>query len=137
MTIGSWVVLGILAACGVGIAVAVVVWAHESYSKKSVKIGYVVGAVVLAVTVVLCYILFWYRSNSESGRRALKDQQANLHGGIERTVTVYDIDGEIIEQYSGKFDIETDRQSYILFDDEQGKRHIIYYTTGTIIVDEK
>ena len=30
-----------------------------------------------------------------------------------------------------------DQQSYILFDDEEGKRHIIYYTTGTITVDEK
>lgn len=137
MTIGSWVILGILAACGVGIAIAVVVGTHESYSKKAAKIGYVIGAVVIAVTAGICYLFFWYRSNSEAGRRALKDQQANLRGGIERTVTVYDIDGEIIEQYSGKFDIETDRQSYILFDDEQGKRHIIYYTTGTIIVDEK
>lgn len=137
MTIGSWVVLGILAACGIGIAIAVVVCAYDCYDKKAVKIGYVIGAVVIAVTVALCYLFFWYRTNSEAGRRALKDQQANLHGGIERTVTVYDIDGEIIEQYSGKFDIETDLQSYILFDDEQGKRHIIYYTTGTIIVDEK
>lgn len=67
----------------------------------------------------------------------MKDQQSNLNGGIERVVSVYDIDGDLIVQYSGKFDIETDRESYILFDDEQGKRHIIYYTTGTIIVDEK
>lgn len=137
MTIGSWVFMGLLGACGTGMAVMAVALSQYSYSKNAKKIGFIVGAAVLAVTVVLCYLFFWYRSNSESGRRALKDQQANLHGGIERTVTVYDIGGEIIEQYSGKFDIETDRQSYILFDDEQGKRHIIYYTTGTIIVDEK
>ena len=56
---------------------------------------------------------------------------------IERTVSVYDVNGQLIKEYSGKFDIETDRESYILFDDEDGNRHMIYYTTGTIIVDEK
>ena len=52
-------------------------------------------------------------------------------------MSVYDINGILIKQYDGKFDIETDRNNYILFDDETGKRHVIYYTTGTVIVDEK
>lgn len=94
-------------------------------------------AVVVILTVAACLVFFWWRTNSASGQRALKDQQSELNGGIQRVVTVYDIDGDVIAQYSGRFDIETDRQSYILFDDEEGKRHIIYYTTGTITVDEK
>ena len=28
-------------------------------------------------------------------------------------------------------------ENRILFDDEDGKRHVIYYPTGTIIIDEK
>lgn len=133
MTIGAWVVVGIIALCGIGIALFLFWGASEEKSK-----GMMIGAIfTIIVTVALCVLFIWYRSNSASGQRALKDQKSNLSGGIERTVSVYDIDGELIEQYSGRFDIETDRSSYILFDDEQGKRHIIYYTTGTIIVDEK
>ena len=61
--------------------------------------------------------------------------QSDFGGGIERTVTVYDIDGEIIQEYSGKFDVDYDSER-IKFDDENGERHVIYYTTGTVIIDE-
>ncbi len=133
MTIGAWVTVGVLGLAGLLFTVALFKLASEEKSA-----GYVIGAVLLLVaTIVVCGIIIWYRSTSATGQRALKDQQSNLSGGIERTVSVYDINGQLIEQYNGKFDIETDRESYILFDDEQGKRHIIYYTTGTIIVDEK
>ena len=50
---------------------------------------------------------------------------------------VYDVNGKLIEKYEGKFDVETDHDNYILFDDEEGRRHIIFYKTGTVIVDEK
>ena len=76
-------------------------------------------------------------SNTERGKRALKDQKSNFANGIERIVRVFDVNGELIEEYEGKFDVETGNADYILFDDENGKRHIIYYTTGTIIIDEK
>ena len=39
-----------------------------------------------------------------------KDQQSNLSGGIDRTVSVYDVNGQLIKEYSGKFDIETDQR---------------------------
>lgn len=79
---------------------------------------------------------FWYYNSTESGKRAIKDWQSNTTGGITRTVTVYDINGKEIAKYEGKFDVEYDAER-IKFDDEEGKRHIIYYTTGTIIIDEK
>ena len=78
--------------------------------------------------------------NTESGKRAVKDMQSEIHGGIERTVEVYDVNGELIKTYEGKFDVEvgnTDGNPYIVFDDENNKRHIVYYTTGTILIDEK
>ena len=102
-----------------------------------------VGAGILIISIVLAAALIitpCVYSNTEVGKRALKDQQSNFNNGIEREVKVYDVSGELIEQYEGKFDIEVSNKSgtpYVLFDDEQGKRHIIYYTTGTIIVDEK
>ena len=63
-------------------------------------------------------------------------QKSNFEGGIEREVRVYDVDGELIQSYAGKFDVVHD-ENRILFDDEDGKRHVIYYPTGTIIIDEK
>lgn len=78
--------------------------------------------------------------NTESGKRAIKDLKSEMESGINRTVLVYDVQGELIREYSGKFDIDTGNSSgtpYIVFDDENGKRHIVYYTTGTILIDEK
>ena len=46
-----------------------------------------------------------------------------------------DTTGEILAQYSGKFDVET-KDGWLLFDDEAGKRHMIYVATGTVIIDE-
>lgn len=138
MTIGAWVGLGFIALTGLGIAaIPLVYYISERKLRKNPVWALIVSIVLVVGTVAICWVFIWYRGNSESGKRALKDQQSNLNGGIERVVSVYDIDGELIEQYTGKFDIETDRNSYILFDDEDGNRHIVYYTTGTIIVDEK
>ena len=140
MTIGAWVVVIIIGVFGLSIA-GVLLWiavTTDGTYEKGPKIGFSIAtAAVVLVTALICGSFVWYRLNSESGRRALKDQQSNLSGGIERTVSVYDVNGQLIKEYSGKFDIETDRESYILFDDEDGNRHMIYYTTGTIIVDEK
>ena len=58
-----------------------------------------------------------------------------INKGIDRTVKVYDVNGKLIQEYDGKFDIEYD-DDRIVFDDENNKRHIIYYPTGTIIIDE-
>ena len=98
-------------------------------------IGIIIVAIILSVALIIGPFVYM---KTESGKRALKDQKSNFgKNDVVRTVTVYDINGKIIEQYTGKFDIETDREKYILFDDENGNRHIIYYTTGTVLVDEQ
>lgn len=83
---------------------------------------------LLALCLVLC--------SCSTCDRACKDYQSDVDGGLYRTVKVYDIDGDLLAEYTGKFDIETDHSTYILWDDEMGKRHIIYFTTATIIIDE-
>lgn len=103
---------------------------ETSVGVSFIIVGLVIG---LAISIGSGYWLY----GTESGKRAQKDWISETAGGIQRTVTVYDIDGEIIQTYEGKFDIETNEQNYILFEDEKGERHTIYYTTGTIIVDEK
>ena len=46
------------------------------------------------------------------------------------------MEGDLIQEYEGKFDIEYNEHR-IKFDDENGKRHLIYHDTGTVIIDEK
>ncbi len=131
MTIGCiiFICLGGLILIG-GIAISI--WAFVEQD-AAFGIGMLLVALILAAACIITSIIY---SQTEAGQRALKDQKSNFGDGIERTVTVYDINGEIIEQYSGKFDVETTSE-YIIFDDENDKRHMIYYTTGTVIIDEK
>ncbi len=139
ITIGAWFVVWVIVVFGLivaGLCLAIAINAKTPY-ERTARVGFSIAtAVTVLITVAICWGFIWYRNNSESGRRALRDQESNLSGGIERTVSVYDVNGNLIKEYSGKFDIETDHDSYILFDDENGNRHMIYYTTGTIIVDE-
>jgi len=88
------------------------------------------------VFVLLIIMSCWYLTSTEEGKRKIKDFTSDVSGGIPRHVRVYDFNGEIIEEYKGTFDIETDHNNYILFDDENNLRHIIYFTTGTVIIDE-
>ena len=136
MTIGAWVVLAVIAIVGICIAVFAWFYMHKELGLRT-PVSVLSCCAILLITAIACGVFFWYRSSSASGQRALKDQQSNLNGGIERIVRVFDVNGHLIERYEGRFDVETDRQTYILFDDENGKRHIIYYTTGTVIIDEK
>ena len=99
--------------------------------KKSVAI--ILG---ILVNIVLIFGVFYYYTNTASGVRAYKTQKSELSMGLDRTIKVYDVDGDLIQEYDGKFDITYD-ENRIMFDDENGKRHIIYYPTGTVIIDEK
>lgn len=56
---------------------------------------------------------------------SVTDQKSDLDNGLERTVTIYTADGEIIAQYTGKIDIEGNDGGYVLFDYE-GKRYTYY-----------
>lgn len=87
------------------------------------------------IIVILLIGMLWWYGNTESGKQAYKTQTSNINGGIEKTVEVYDSTGNLIKQYSGKYDIDY-KYDKIIFNDENGKRHVICYTTGTVIVDE-
>lgn len=133
MTIASIVGIIIIGICGLALT-GLLFWGATQEQTGGYAIG---AAVTFVLTLCLCFGIAWYQTNTEAGKRALKDEQSNLHGGITRTVEVYDVNGQMIKTYEGRFDIETDKDNYILFDDEDGNRHIIYFTTGTIIIDEK
>lgn len=95
-------------------------------SKKKIIIGCIIAVFVIAGIIFL---------NRASLNRWLKDRQSQYSNGIQRSVFVYDMEGDLIQEYHGKFDIEWS-DDRLRFDDENGKRHIIYFKSGTVIVDE-
>lgn len=132
-----YVTVAIIGAIGIAAVIACIYWLSERrYYEESVLAPILSIIGIIIVTLAICGGIIWYLYGTEDGKRVIKDTKSNIYGGIERTVTVYDINGEIIQQYQGKFDVDYDAER-IKFDDEKGKRHIIYYTTGTVVIDEK
>ena len=135
MTVGA--LLSII--FGVIIIIVGVIYTFMAIQDEAIGIGITCFIVSFLIGIALISGAIFYL-NTETGKRAIKDMESNLDGGINRVVNVYDVNGEIIKTYEGKFDVEVGNahgSPYILFDDENNKRHIVYYTTGTIFIDEK
>lgn len=119
MTIVGWILFGFGCLTVIGLAIGAIVCNYDRW-------WVVVLSIVLAIA--LCvgfYVLgIWYFSSTASGIRAMTDQHSELSNGINRTVTVYTANGDIIAQYVGKIDIEME-EDYVKFD-WAGKRYIYY-----------
>ena len=113
-----------------GAALAYIAW---DYKKR------ISGCAILVIAAMLIVGLYfgmrWHFNHTARGQRAMKTQESNFNNGIMRKVEVYDATGNLIREYEGKFDIDYD-DDRIIFDDQDGMRHVIYYPTGTVIVDE-
>ena len=130
MTIGLWILTILIGVCGIGFAIWQMWW--------SGNIGD--GLPTLIITILLVGISIsgghWYCSSTATGVRAMKDQQSNLNKGLMREITITAEDGREIFHYVGKCDIETTNE-YILFEDENGLRQMIYWgVQDTIIISE-
>ena len=136
MTIGLWVTAGVLGVLGIFITIFV------SYSAWDSCDNWVLHSLVCLLVVALVVgavigVGHWYCNSTASGVRAMKDQESNLNNGLKREIIITAEDGREIFYYEGKCDIETDHSSYILFEDEDGYRHIIYKgVQDTIIINE-
>lgn len=119
MTIAGWVLFLLFAAIISAFAV-VAFMTCDSIAAKSISV--IVGVILVFA---LLFGMLWYFNNTASGQRELLDQKSNFNNGIERTVTVYTANGEVIAQYTGKIDIDTNDGGYVKFDFE-GKRYIYY-----------
>ena len=129
MTISAWISFVCIAGFLIGIGLYI---GYVVDGEHTTLIGGLIG---IFLSILLLIGMLWYFNSTAAGSRALKTQESNFNRGINRTITVYDIEGDIIQQFSGKFDIEYD-DDRIMFDDENNLRHIIYYPTGTVIIDE-
>jgi hypothetical protein len=132
--IATWIFVILTILIGLGIIGWCIYYIIDSGDKLAPIIGIVI-TFILCVAIIFG-LLFWLYG-TESGERAQKSTKSNISGGIERVITVYDINGKIIKTYDGKFDVDSSSPNKVMFDDENGKRHTIYFTTATVTIDEK
>jgi hypothetical protein len=114
----------------IGLLIVGVVIGVAFLLSDNLKVTTVAG---IASFVIVFGCIAWYLTGTESGKRTVKSFQSDIGHGIERTVYVYDREGDLIKKYEGKFDIETN-DNKVLFD-INGKRVIIY--NATVIAEEK
>lgn len=88
--------------------------------KKKIAVFALLAAMVLALT------------SCASLSREVKSFGSDITGGLNRTVTVYSYDGDVLGQWSGKFDV-SESESETFFD-VNGKRVIIH---GGIVINEE
>lgn len=88
--------------------------------------------IVCAAVFGVCVAVF-NMTGCASCSRTMKSFSSDLDGGLDRTVTLYDYNGEVLDQWSGKFDLSSSEEE-IYFDDQNGKRVIIH---GGIVVAEE
>lgn len=84
------------------------------------------------VVLAIIFIMIGLCSCTASQRREWKSISSDLTGGLERTVTVYDYNGNEIKSWTGKFDV-SDSENEVYFDVD-GKRVIIH---GGIVINEE
>ena len=126
MTIGGATGCALIVACLIAIAVSTCMICES--------IGFKIMWTSIAIVGSLLTIggFLFYFNGTEAGKRELKSEQSNLHGGIERTVTVYDYNSNKISSWSGTFDVTN--SEYETYFDIDGKRVVIH---GGIVINEE
>ena len=120
----------------VGIYVLATLEKISKYDRNMAK-GVSIAAICIGLLMVIALVFWLY--GTQSGARAQKTWSSNTGGGLTRIVTVYDMEGDQIDQYKGKFDVDAD-ENRIIFDipqpDGSSRRVQIWSSTGTVTIKE-
>ena len=127
MTIAGLILLGII----VAIAFAIAFIISLDFSKSGKAISFIISGFI---SLIALGGMLWYFNCTADGQRQIVDQRSNLSNGLDRIVTVYTADGDVIAQYEGQIDIEANDGGYIKFDFE-GKRYMYYNCFVECIAD--
>ena len=118
MTINGWVLFGFIVAMAFVIAFII----SLNFSKSGKVISFIIAGFI---SLIALGGMLWYFNCTADGQRQIVDQRSNFSNGLNRIVTVYTADGDVIAQYEGQIDIEANDGGYIKFDFE-GKRYMYY-----------
>ena len=129
MTIVGLILLGLIVAMAFTIAFII----SLDFSKSGKVISFIISGFI---SLIALGGMLWYFNCTADGQRQIVDQRSNLSNGLDRVVTVYTADGDVIAQYEGQIDIEANDGGYIKFDFE-GKRYMYYNCFVESIADIK
>lgn len=90
----------------------------------------IMKASAIAVAVVLAAGL----SGCASCDRMSKSWDSNMSNGLDRTVVLYDYEGDELARWEGKIDLQVSNNGGHIVFDQDGKRTVI---TGGIVVSEE
>lgn len=99
----------------------------------------VIGIIAIICGIIFAGLIFWNTYYTESGKRAQRDFKSETQVGYKaREVNVYDMEGELIEHYVGKFDTEesVNEGSVKVKFDIDGERHIVYIMSGAVTIND-
>lgn len=130
------IIIGVILIVGGVVAVARHKKTKYDNDGRYLKYG---GIVVIVIGLVIAgWSAFWL-FGTEAGARAQKTWSSETGGGLTRVVKIYDMQGELIQSYTGQFDIDYDDER-VLFDipqeDGSYKRVQVWSKTGTVITEE-
>lgn len=102
----------------------------KHWDKSNIVKVVLFAIVILAILVgvVACSV------NSQSFQRSIKDIKSDLGGGLERTLTVYTANGEVLKTYEGQIDLATTEGGIVKFD-FNGQR-IMYYNCYIEVIEK-
>ena len=129
MTISGWVLFGFIVTMAFAIAFVI----SLDFGKSGKAISFIIAGFI---SLIALGGMLWYFNCTADGQRQIVDQRSNLSNGLDRIVTVYTADGDIIAQYEGQIDIEANDGGYIKFDFD-GKRYMYYNCFVESIADIK
>ena len=131
MTIAGLILLCVIVAMAFAFAIAFI------FSFELSKGGKVISFIIAGfISLIALGGMLWYFNCTANGQRKIVDQRSNLSNGLDRVVTVYTADGDVIALYEGQIDIEANDGGYIKFDFE-GKRYMYYNCFVESIADIK
>lgn len=89
----------------------------------------ITGLVVLAIVAVI-----YFMTGTATFKRNIKNIRSEVTGGLERTVKIYSINGELLAEHEGFIDVTFDDSGRVLFE-LNGKRYV--YQNAIVEVIEK
>ncbi len=86
------------------------------------KTKFKIIGVILAIILLIAAVYFIMPA---SLKREIKDVKSDWTGGLNRHLTVYTADGNVLAEYDGKIDLESNESGVVKFD-FKGKRYMYY-----------
>ena len=80
--------------------------------------------ITIVVSITFIFLMLFISTSCSSCERWSKSCASEYGDGLDRTVKVYDYQGDLIAEHSGKIDVQVN-ESKVLFDLD-GKRYIYY-----------